>query len=131
MNNWRLILVYFFLTSGLLACARPHITLDRVLVENRTENEITEVQVLHEPTKRFGRVNTILPKRALDIGLPGTKMLAEHAVISWQDGDGQEWSVTVEIPYDRFVAKEGQHMSLIYTITPAGHVTAHLQTSKQ
>ena len=55
------IMVCLSLLLALLACARPHVSLDRVLVENSTESEITEVQVLHEPTKRFGRVNAILP----------------------------------------------------------------------
>lgn len=120
----------FALILTLLACAKPHVTLDRVLVENHTESEITDVQVLHEPTKRFGRVNAILPKKALDIGLSGEKMLARQAVVSWQDGNGQEWSVTMKIPYDRSVATAGQHMSLIYTIGSAGRVTAELQASE-
>ncbi len=124
------VLVCFSLVLTLLACARPHVTLDRILVENSTESKITGVQVLHEPTKRFGRVNAILPHKSLDIGLTAAKMLAQQAVISWQDGDGQEWSVTVEIPYDRSAAKEGQHMSLIYTIANSGRVTAQLQASR-
>ena len=130
MKNCLSTLACCALILTLLACARPHVTLDRVLVENRTESEITEVQVLHEPTKKFGRVNAILPKKALDLGLSGEKMLARQAVVSWQDGNGQEWSVAVEIPSDQSVAKAGQHMSLIYTIGSAGRVTAQLQPSE-
>jgi len=130
MKKYLSALTCFALILTLLACARPHVTLDRVLVENSTAGTITAVQVLHEPTKKFGRVNAILPKKALDIGLSGEKVLARQAVVSWQDGDGQEWSVTMEIPYDRSVAKEGRHMSLIYTIGTSGRVTAQLQAAE-
>jgi len=130
MKKYWAILACLVLILALLACARPPVTIDRVLVQNATAGKITTVTVLHEPTKRFGKVNAILPDKALDIGLPGSKVLARQAVISWQDGEGQEWSVTVDVPYDQSAAAAGRHMSLVYTIAAAGRVTAHLQGSK-
>ena len=130
MKKYLSILVCFILVLALLACARPPVTIDRVLVQNATASEITTVMVLHEPTKRFGKVNAILPEKALDIGLPGAKVLASQAVISWRDGEDREWSVTVDVPYDQSAAAAGQHMSLVYTIAAAGRVAAHLQASK-
>ena len=130
MKNCWLLLVCASLVLMLLACARPHISLDRVIIQNDTAGKITEVKVRHEPTRKFGKVSAILPQRSLEIGLGRVQMQARQAVVSWRDSDGRAWSVTLDIPYDRSVAKEGQHMSLIYTITPPGRVTAHLQTSK-
>ncbi len=130
MKKYLSILVCFALVLALLACARPPVTIDRVLVQNATASVITTVMVLHEPTKRFGKVNAILPENALDIGLPGAKVLARQAVISWRDDEEREWSVTVDVPYDQSAAAAEQHMSLVYTIAAAGRVTAHLQASK-
>ena len=123
------ILICTSLVALLLACARPNITLERVIVQNDTARKITEVKVRHEPTRRFGKVSAILPQKSLEIGLGRVQLQARQAVVSWRDSDGREWSVELDIPYDRSVAKEGQKMSLIYTITPSGRVTAHLQAS--
>ena len=70
------------------------------------------MQVRHEPTQNFGRVNAILPLKALEISLAENKVMAQQAVTSWQEIDGREWSVTGDIPYDRAAAEEGRHMSL-------------------
>jgi hypothetical protein len=129
MKNFILFLVCTSLALVLLACARPNITLDRVIVQNDTAGKITEVKVRHEPTRRFGKVSAILPQRSLEIGLGRVQMLAQQAVVSWRDSEGRKWSVELEIPYDRSVAQAGRHMSLIYTIITSGRVTAHLQAS--
>jgi hypothetical protein len=115
------------LALTLLACAKPHVVLDRVLVKNATAGSITEVKVRHEPTQVYGAVNTILPQRALDLGLSGQPMLATQAVVSWRDGEGRDWSVVIPLPYDRSAAEAGQLMSLVYVIYPAGRITAQLQ----
>ncbi len=129
MKNYWLLLICISLVLTLSACARPNITLDRVIVQNDTAGKITEVKVRHEPTRRFGKVSAILPQRSLEIGLGRVQMLARQAVVSWRDSDGREWSVELDIPYDRSVAKEGRHMSLVYTIITSGRVTAHLKAS--
>lgn len=123
---------YFSLFLMLVACAAApalpdRVLLDRVLVQNATDSNITDVKVRHEPTNKFGAVNTILPQKALDIGFPEQPMLASRAVVSWRDGAGREWSVTVTLPHDQSAAKSGQPMSLIYTIYPSGQVTVVLQ----
>lgn len=110
-----------------LACAKPHVILDRVVVMNATTGSITEVKVRHEPTQKFGAVNSILPQKAFDIGLPGQPMLATQAVVSWRDDEGRDWSVAVPLPYDQSAAEAGQPMSLVYVIYPAGRITAQLQ----
>jgi hypothetical protein len=129
MKIWLTALVCVSLALGSLACARPHVTLDRVLVKNTTASKITEVQVLHKPTNKFGKVNVILSEESLDIGLAGVDLLARQAVISWQDGNGEKWSVAVKVPYDQTAAEAGRHMTLVYMIAPFGRVTAQLQAS--
>ncbi len=110
-----------------VGCAKPYVMVDRVLVQNATTSKITDVKVLHEPTKKMGKVNAILPQSSLGIGLPRQPMLARQAVVSWRDGMGRERRVTLDLPYDRVLAKEKRAISLIYVIHPSGSVTADLQ----
>jgi hypothetical protein len=112
------------------ACARPHVTLDRVLVGNATSGVITDVEVRHEPTMRFGAVNAILPGQSLEIAFGGGRpMLAERAVVSWRDAEGRNRSATLTLPYERRLAEEGRAVSLVYLIDPAGQVTVRLQAA--
>jgi hypothetical protein len=129
MKTYMSYLVGFALILSMLACAKPPIKVERVIVKNATKNKVTDVQVRHEPTKKFGAVNGILPNETLDIGLSatGAPLLARQALILWRDGGGLEWSVTLEIPSDRSVASAKQSVTLVYTIFPSGRATVHLQ----
>ena len=122
-------LVGFSLILSLLACAKPPIKVERVIVKNATNSKVTDVQVRHEPTKKFGAVNAILPDETLEIGLTstGNPLLAKQALIRWRDGGGLEWSVLLDIPYDLSVAKAKRPVRLVYTIYPSGRATVHLQ----
>ncbi len=122
-------LVGFILILSLLACAKPPVMVERILVKNATNSKITDVKVRHEPTKKFGAVNAILPDKALEIGLSsmGKPILAEQALIRWRDGGGMEWNVTLDIPYDLSVAKAKRPVRLVYIIYPSGRATVHLQ----
>ena len=121
-------LVVFSLIMSLLACAKPPVMIERVIVKNATKSKITDVKVRHEPTKKFGAVNAILPDEALEIGLSsmGKPMLAEQALVRWRDGGGLEWNVTLDIPYDLSVAKAKRRVKLEYIIYPSGRATVHL-----
>ena len=116
-----------FLILMLLACSATPVLLDRVIVQNATSSNITNVKVRHEPTNKFGAVNTILPQKALDIGFPEQSMRADRAVVSWRDGAGRDWTVAVPLPHDQSAAKEGQPLSLVYIIYPSGQVSVALQ----
>jgi len=48
-------------------------------------------------------------------------MLGEQALISWRDGGGLEWKVTLDIPYDLSVAKAKRSVRLVYIIYSSGH----------
>ncbi len=130
MNKWLSRLACLSLIFSLLACAKPPVMIDRILVKNATGSKITEVKVHHEPTKRFGAVNAILPEESLDIGFSRQPMLAQKALVSWRDDNGTEWSVTVNIPYDRTATEEMHPMNLIYIIYPSGRVVTHLRMSQ-
>ena len=121
-------LVGFSLVISLMACAKPPVILDRVLVKNATTSKITDVKIRHEPTKKFGSVNAILPGEALEIGLSslGNPMLAEQALVYWRDGDGVGWTVTLDLPYDQSVAEKKRPVKLVYIIYPSGQATVHL-----
>lgn len=123
-------LVLSILIISQLGCARPPVILDRTVVLNATDSRITAVRILHEPTRRTGEVNTILPQKTLDIGFPGQPMLATRAVVSWYDATGLKTEVKLELPDDRAAAKAERHMRLIYVIHPAGTATVHLEPSE-
>lgn len=129
MKRWLQGLTCFSLVLVLLACARSPAVLDRVVVKNATASKITDVKILHEPTKRFGTVNAILPQKSLDLGLSGQPMLAREASVSWRDGDDVEWSLTVELPYGQIIGTQDRPMILIYIIYPSGRVDVHLLES--
>lgn len=125
------ILFLAVLLFSLQGCARKPVLLDRTVVLNATDSQITAVKVLHEPTRKSGSVSAILPQKTLDIGFPGQPMLATRAVVSWQNTSGQRTEVEVDLPYNRDSAKENRQMQLIYVIHPAGTVTAHLEPSEE
>ena len=121
-------LVGISLVLALLACAKPPLMIDRVLVKNATTSTITDVNVRHEPTKKFGSVNAILPGEALEIGLSsmGAPMIAEQALLRWKDGAGLARTVTLDLPYDQAVAEDKRPVRLVYTIYPSGRAMVHL-----
>ena len=129
MKTFVSFLVGFSLVTSLMACAKPPVMVDRVLVKNATANMITDVKVQHEPTKKLGAVNAILPGKALEIGLSsmGNPMLAEQALVRWRDGEGSGWTVTLDLPYDQSVAEDKRPVKLVYIIYPAGRATVHLE----
>jgi hypothetical protein len=122
-----LFLVGLLLLPLLAACARPPVVLDRVLVRNLTPGFITEVDVRHEPTLRFGSVNVILPGKSLEIAFAKGRMLATRAVVNWRDEAGKPWSVALALPDGSGVADTGRALTLVYSIHPAGEVTVQLE----
>ena len=109
---------YVILTVFLmvLGCAKQYIMIDRAVILNATANKITDVKVFHEPTKKSGEVNMILPQMTLDIGFAGKPLLAHQATVSWRDGAGVKGEVALTLPYDLIAAKEGRIMNLVYVI---------------
>ena len=120
--------VLFFALSG---CSRTPMMADRVLVKNASDWKVTEVKVRHIPTNRIGAVNAILPHESLNLGFPKQPLLADRAIIRWIDGQGQNRSDELDIPYDAAAAKAERTLSLTYILLPSGSVTAHLQDSSQ
>src|SRR5210317_1091310 len=121
--------VLFILFIALSGCSKPPVMADRVLVKNDSDWKVTAVKVQHIPTNRIGAVSAILPQESLDIGFPKQPLLADRAIIRWVDGQGQNRSDELDIPYDAVAAKAEKSMSLTYILHPSGSVTAHLQDS--
>jgi hypothetical protein len=121
--------VLFVLFVVLSGCSKTPVMADRVLVKNASYWKVTEVKVHHIPTNKIGAVSAILPQESLDIGFPKQPLLAHRAIIRWIDGQGQNRSEELDIPYDAAAAKAEKAMSLTYILHPSGSVTAHLQDS--
>jgi hypothetical protein len=121
--------VLVILFVALSGCSKPPMMADRVLVKNASDWKVTEVKVRHIPTNRIGAVNAILPNESLNLGFPKQPLLADRAIIRWIDGQGQNRSDELDIPYDAAAAKAERTLSLTYILLPSGSVTAHLQDS--
>jgi hypothetical protein len=121
--------VLVILFVALSGCSKPPMLADRVLVKNASDWKVTEVKVRHIPTNRIGAVNAILPNESLNLGFPKQPLLADRAIIRWIDGQGQNRSDELDIPYDAAAAKAERTLSLTYILLPSGSVTAHLQDS--
>ena len=121
--------VLVILFVALSGCSKPPMMADRVLVKNASDWKVTEVKVRHIPTNRIGAVNAILPNESLNLGFPKQPLLADRAIIRWIDGQGQNRSDELDIPYDAAAAKAERTVSLTYILLPSGSVTAHLQDS--
>jgi hypothetical protein len=129
MKSWLPVLACLSLVLALTACVKSSAILDRVYVKNATGSRITDVKIHHQPAQWFGSVNAILPQRSLDIGFPGQRVPARKAFVSWRDGDGLQWSLDIDLPYDQTPQKAGRPMSLIYIIYPSGRLDVHLLES--
>ena len=110
----------------LLGCSSPNVMLDHAIIQNATSSRITDVKVLHDPTRNIGQVSSILPQRSFVLGISGQPMLAKSATVTWKDQNGLRRKVEVSLPYDQTAAKEGRAMSLVYTIQPSGNVSVRL-----
>ena len=117
------------LMASLLSCAKPPVTVNRVLVHNASDSTIKAVSIRHQPTDRFAEVNAILPQNMLEIGLSagGRPVLARQALVSWQDGAGRAWSVSLAIPDGSTLANRAQPANLVYVIYPDGRATVGFQ----
>lgn len=124
-----LIALVILLLPLLGACAKSPVLVNRVLVQNATAQDITEVTVRHEPTKKFGSVNHILAGKTLDVGLGarGEPLLATQANLQWRDANGIHHQKTLALPYDKSLANSNQAATLIYIIYPSGQVSVYLQ----
>lgn len=122
-------LVGLVLVFSLSSCAKQPVMIERVLVKNATSGRVTDVKVLHEPTRKFGAVNAILPDEAMEIGLSasGQPLLATLASIRWKDDGGLDRHKTLEIPYDPAAAQANRPMILEYTLFPSGLATVALR----
>ena len=115
-------LVIFFLPL-FSACTKTPVLINRVLVQNATAQDITEVFVPHEP------VNHILAGKTLDVGLTaqGEPLLATQANLQWRDANGMHHQKTLVLPYDQSLADSNQTVTLVYIIHPSGQAAVFLQ----
>ena len=118
------VLIYMLFLSG---CATTGIVLDRAVVRNDTAQIITEVKVVHEPTRKTGAVNMILPQSSFELGFAGEPMRGKRAIITWTDYKGLQRGIELSLPRSPAKGKRGSMMSLIYTIHPSGEVTVELK----
>ena len=91
-------------------------------IYNLSTQEIFNVRVVHEPTKRVVAINSILADRSFDLGFEGQMLMANYAVFTWTDGTGRRHEQIVHLPRPSKKSKEMHEV--IYTIDPRGKVSA-------
>ena len=120
----RLVAISLLLACGLAAtgCRTPVITLSRVVVMNQTDEAISNVTVMHLPTRKQGNVSEILPGRDLVVEMEPTPMRATSAQVSWTDSQGPH-RADLELPSGSSQESSG---TLVYSIAPLGRVVVFL-----
>ncbi|MCP4253663.1 MAG: hypothetical protein GY775_09685 [Candidatus Scalindua sp.] len=102
--------------------SRPMVGLG--IVENTTNTELKNVNVMHLPTRASVSTSGILPHQKLVLGFEPTELRGETAIVSWY-GNGQMYKVTLDVPKMQ-VYDKADIMTLVYRLHTGGRVTAHL-----
>jgi len=124
VTNKLIIFLFIVVVSG---CAAQHVVFDQAVIRNETDGIISDVKVLHEPTKKFGEVHSILPMSSFDLGFSKQRMLGKSAIITWTNKNGQKNKVELTLPLASSKVTKGQTTRLVYTIHPSGYVTVELK----
>ena len=106
----------------LAGCRTPVVLLSRVVVMNQSDEAISNVTVMHLPTRKQGNVSEILPGRDLVVEMEPTPMRATSAQVSWTDSQGPH-RVDLELPSGSSQESSG---TLVYSIAPLGRVVVFL-----
>ena len=93
-------------------------------IYNSSTQEIHDVRVVHEPTKRVVATNSILPDRSFDLGFEGQMLMANYAVFTWTDDAGNRHEQMV--PLQRPLKKNEEIHEVIYTIDQSGKVSVSI-----
>ena len=120
-------LVIFLFALVVSGCVSQQVVFDQAVIRNETPAIITDVKVLHKPTKKFGKAHSILPQTSFDLGFSKQPMLGKSAIITWTSKDGQKNKAELILPRASFGVAKGQAVRLVYTFHPSGYVTVELK----
>ena len=121
-----LLTVLFICTVWVIICANCAITnkqrykVSHGTIYNSSTQEIHNIRVVHEPTKKVVATNSILPDRSFDLGFEEQMLMANYAVFTWTDDAGKYHEQIVYLP--RPFKKIKEMHEVIYTVDQRGKI---------
>ena len=110
---------------GCTTVNKPRYKVSHGLIYNSSTQEIHDVRVVHEPTKKVVATNSILPNRSFDIAFEGRMLMAKYAVFTWTDDSGKRHKHVIDLP--RPLHKNGAMHEVIYTIDQKDNVLVSIK----
>jgi hypothetical protein len=113
------------LLLGACAALRP-VEIAGGEVRNLGPEELVDLVIVHEPTRRSVQVNRVVPGLPFEIGFPSRELEAESARFTWRTPRGATRSTAVDLPP---VPAElaGAPVWIVYVVRPSGAVQASWQ----
>ena len=115
----------------LISCAtlQKHVILDGAEIRNDSLHEVRDVEALHEPTMKMGKVNQILPQHSFFLRFSQAPMLSKTSTLTWATRDGRRYQKQFTLPANDEAARAGRPMRLVYVIQSGGRAEVRLVPS--
>lgn len=117
--------IYMVICVGCTIISKPRYKVSHGMIYNSSTQEIHDVRVVHEPTKKVAMTNSILPNRSFDVGFEGRMLMANYALFTWTDDSGKRHEQIVDLP--RPLRKNKEIHEVIYTIDRKGNVLVSIK----
>lgn len=98
--------------------------ISRGIIKNTSRYEISDVNILHLPTRAIAGVSAILPHTAAEMGISPRKLKADSAVLTWHQ-QAQQYEVKLVLPKEP-VRSESTYFMIVYEIFPGGEAVVSL-----
>lgn len=121
-----------FLASLLVGCLSvPHsVTVNRAEIRNATGAPILNVEALHKPNMKAGKVNQILPQNSFLLQFSEQPMKGKTSTLTWETRQGVRYRQDFVLPTEAKASNAGHPMCILYIITPGGRASVQLVDSK-
>lgn len=126
------LLLLVILVSSVSACktitsaGNSKLFIKRGIVQNMTAETITNLQLLHLPSRAVVTISPVLPHQQAEIGFRPTELKAISAELQWVQ-KRHVFRKKIDIPQWQDVHSDAYY-SLVYRIHAGGEVTVHLIT---
>lgn len=116
-----------FIISFIIGCQNTSmsgILITRGVIVNHCPNEITDIKIVHLPTKAVASFSGIFTGKTAEIGFQKRELLAVQAIVIWKE-DGALYQKKLQLPQDH-QSKSSTPQRLVYSIFTKGNVKAEL-----
>lgn len=109
---------------GCTTVSEPRYNVSHGMIYNSSTQEMHNVRIVHEPTKKVVTTNSILPNRSFNLGFEGQALMANYALFTWTDDSGRRHEQIVDLP--RPLRKNEEMHEIIYTIDRKGKISVRI-----